>query len=211
MLCHQNSSQGKAIALLYNIANSQSQPKIDLLANFYRHVVNNTNRLSTFSGFVEVVTGQSSRRYEDFFKGLKAKPGWGNKTAALLSKVIFNLHSGDYCGGLKIWEDAPKNLKDDRIHLPVDTVIIEVFKRLGCTNPTFLSINHEIQKYWSGSDVIVWDDLWFWGFITQKGPKGSKVLEWNPNKYWALEHSDKDASVFQKIEEESKTFLSLLA
>ena len=45
--------------------------------------------------------------------------GWGKKTSALFSKIIFHLHNGDYSNNLKIWNDVPKTIEDtDDFFLP---------------------------------------------------------------------------------------------
>ena len=32
----------------------------------------------------------------------------------------------------------------------------------------FKNVNKIIAENYSGKDIEVWDDLWFWGFITQR-------------------------------------------
>lgn len=60
-------------------------------------------------------------------------------------------------------------------------------------------------------DIEVWDDLWFWGFVTQKGSGPDRKLQWNPNKYWSLEHSNKNGNVIKAVERRAKNFLTILA
>jgi len=48
----QNSKAEKVISLLYHTANTQSQPKIDNLAEFYKKIYENKDLLNSFSGFM---------------------------------------------------------------------------------------------------------------------------------------------------------------
>jgi hypothetical protein len=145
-----------------------------------------------------------------FLKILK-RNGWGDKTAALFTKVVFNIHCGQYSKDLEIWDDTPTTLENDRIYLPVDAVIIDVFRRLGLPSPSFKSINKELQKHFAAHKMAIWDDLWFWGFINQKGSGETRTNEWNPNKYWALENSNKKRSIIYEIETKSERFRQLVS
>mgnify|MGYP003596868627 CR=1 FL=1 len=212
ILYQHEGTEDKVIALLYNIVNTQSQPKIDLIAEFFRHVVwDNYDGLSSFNSFVGVLGGSGDVRYEDLFENLKNKIGWGGKTAALFTKVIFNVHCGRYSKDLEIWDDTPTTLENDRIYLPVDAVIIDVFRRLGLSSPSFKSINKELQKHFAAPEMAIWDDLWFWGFINQKGSGEKRTNEWNQNKYWALENSNKKHSIIYEIEAKSERFRQLVS
>ncbi len=94
--------------------------------------------------------------------------------------------------------------------MPVDSVIIAIFKKIGsCQNWCFNSINLEIKKYYHGHDIEIWDDLWFWGFITQRGSGENRAFEWNENKYWVLKETDKDQKTINEIHEKAELFLSL--
>lgn len=160
----------KVVSLLYKTVNTQSRPRIDKLSEFYRFIYEDLDALTSFGSFVERISRNKNGKYADLFKGLRKKSGWGSKTSALFVKSIFQLHNGQYNPDLLLWNDAPKTIeKDDHLYLPVDSVIIEIFKKLGCNKPDFDSINRELRKHYSGEKIEVWDDLWFWGFITQKG------------------------------------------
>ncbi|MDO6684109.1 MULTISPECIES: hypothetical protein [unclassified Agarivorans] len=210
VLCVDGSVNPKVINLLYHVANTQSQPKIDLLAEFYKTVYRNVEKTESFASFVELLTGKESLLFSYLYKGLRAKKGWGDKTAALFTKVVYQAHNklSENC---HFWADTPKHIsKGDEIWLPVDAVIIHIFKQLGMDKPNFSKINKLIKQYYKGSDLEVWDDLWFWGFITQKGTGNTRKTEWNENKYWSLTHSDKTPSVIRKIKEKSIEFIGLL-
>ena len=201
----------KITSLLYNIINSQSQPKMDYVAKFFMFIYEDIQKLNSFESFVERVSGKDNGCYIDLYNGLKSKSGWGNKTSSLFTKTIFNLHRNKYDKRLIIWSDAPdKIIENDKIFLPVDAVIVEIFKRIGFKKNDFSSINNVIGNLYNGSDIEVWDDLWFWGFITQKGSGKKRTIEWNLNKYWSLEHSDKDANTIEIIKEKSEAFMELL-
>ena len=150
--------------------------------------------------------------YESLYQGMKSQNGWGEKTSALFSKTIFHLHNGNYPSNLAFWNDAPKKLNEnDKFYLPVDAVIIEIFKNIDKnTNWTFNKINNEIKKEYKGNSIEVWDDLWFWGFITQIGTGNTRKMEWNINKYWNLRESDKNEKMINEIKEKANTFLELI-
>ncbi|MDT4863456.1 hypothetical protein FQZ97_981650 [compost metagenome] len=80
---------------------------------------------------------------------------------------------------------------------------------------TFDNVNKSLGDRYRGSDIEVWDDLWFWGFITQKGSGDNREFErekkWNENKYWALRETDKNQKVIEEIKERSEKFLKILA
>lgn len=200
----------KVINLLYHVANTQSQPKIDPLSEFYQLVYKNIDKTQTFESFVELLTGKKSTSFNDLYQGLRAQKGWGKKTAALFAKVVYQAHNklSEDCS---FWADTPKQIvESDEIWLPVDAVIIHIFERLGMARPSFDKINNLIKQHYAGNDLEVWDDLWFWGFITQKGTGNTREMEWNENKYWSLTHSDKNPLVINEIKEKSIEFIGLL-
>lgn len=210
VLCVDGSVNPKVINLLYHVANTQSQPKIDPLAEFYQSVYKNIEKTETFESFVELLTGKKSTLFNDLYHGLLKQKGWGKKTAALFTKVVYQAHSklSEDC---RFWKDAPnKIIESDEIWLPVDAVIIHLFEQLGMQKPNFDNINRLIKQHYAGDDLEVWDDLWFWGFITQKGTGDTRQMEWNENKYWSLTHSDKNPLVISDIKEKSKEFIGLL-
>jgi len=203
----------RVISLLYHVANSQSQPKIDYLAKFYQFIYEDTDSLTSFKKFVKRVSDKEDGCYEDLFRGLKKCSGWGDKTSALFTKAVFQLRNDNYGKSLQLWKDAPQDIgENDRIYLPVDAVIKEIFKKIGYKMFGFYTINNEINKNYHGAEIEVWDDLWFWGFINQRVvDDGKRKFEWNSDKYWSLEHSNKDVAVIKEIEEKSKCFLKILS
>ncbi|WP_045377501.1 hypothetical protein [Vibrio campbellii] len=200
----------KVINLLYHVANTQSQPKIDPLAEFYQSVYQNIEKTRTFESFVELLTGKKSTLFNDLYQGLRDQKGWGKKTAALFTKVVYQAHN-KLSKDCYFWVDTPTEITErDEIWLPVDAVIIHIFEQLGMHKPSFDKINRLIKQHYEGNDLEVWDDLWFWGFITQKGTGNTRKIEWNENKYWSLTHSDKNPLVLRRIKEKSIEFIGLL-
>lgn len=207
-------TEDKVIALLHNIVNTQSQPKIDKLLVFFKHISKNKSNLKTFDGFLKVLGKQSKMpsNYETAYKLLKQQMGWGDKTAALFVKSIYHLHNGKYPFDLKLWKDAPTTIQaNDKLYLPVDAVILFIFKKAKLTTKqSFASINNFLSKKFQGDKIEVWDDLWFWGFITQKTVKGIRTQKWNEAKYWALLHTNKNEKIIKEIHWNTLKFISLI-
>ena len=144
------------------------------------------------------------------FELLTKQESWGDKTAALFVKAVYHCHIG-YAKELYFWSDAPSELhNNDELFLPVDAVIIAIFKQLDNTKWTFSKVNSEIKKHYKGKDIEVWDDLWFWGFITQLGTGENREMKWNINKYWTLRESDKSPEVIKEIKLKAEFFLKII-
>lgn len=206
------STEDRVVSLLYHVANTQSQPKIDKLAIFYKKIYADIDGLVSFSRFIEILSGKPSHSFYDLFSSLKKQDGWGDKTSALFVKSIYHLHNNEYDKRLSFWPDVPQKLEaNDKFLLPVDAVIIHIFKCLGLEKPSFSKVNTLLYQQYGGFQIEVWDDLWFWGFITQRTVKGgSRLLEWNENKYWALEHTSKCPKDILEIKEHAEEFIELI-
>lgn len=206
------SSSDKIISLIYHIVNTQSQPKIDKLADFYKDLIKNQKSLKSFESFVNHInTKNQTPIYLNLFEGMKNQLGWGNKTAALFTKCIFQLHNESFPTEFKVWDDVPRLVKDDKLFLPVDRVITCIFEKLNfLERVNFKSINKFLHDEYSNDQIEIWDDLWFWGFITQKGSGKDRIHTWNENKYWMLKDSDKNPNTIEKIKEKSLCFLEIL-
>ncbi|MFH6937055.1 hypothetical protein [Flavobacterium sp. FlaQc-30] len=205
-----NGEKEKIVSLLYHIANTQSQPKIDNLAEFYKSIITEENSLKSFKEFVIKINPNGESNFESVYKGMLNQKGWGPKTSALISKSIFHLHNGQYSADLKIWNDVPTLIdENDSFYLPVDAVIIAIFKKLNPDKTwNFTNINSLLKRKYIGQEIEIWDDLWFWGFITQNGGENRK-FEWNENKYWALKESDKDKIKIEEIKNKCQEFLGI--
>lgn len=208
-----NSKAEKIVSLLYHIANTQSLPKIDNLAEFYKKIYGDIDLLNSFSGFMSVINsnGNEPNNYSGLYGGMKNQKGWGEKTSALFVKSIFHLHNNEYPKELRIWNDAPTDLgKNDDFYLPVDAVIVAIFKEIKPRNWNFKNVNKIIKENYSRKDIEVWDDLWFWGFITQIGTGDGRKMGWNLNKYWNLRESDKNQKKIAEIKLKAEQFLHIL-
>lgn len=209
----QHSKFENIVSLLYEVANTQSQPRIDYLAEFYKKIYANQESVESFANFVELINQKKDLpvNYSTLFAGMKKQKGWGNKTSALFAKSIFHLLNKQYPKELEIWNDVPKDLtRNDQFYLPVDAVIIAIFKCFKNINWSFGKINRELERYYSIEEIEVWDDLWFWGFITQSGSGNNRKMEWNLNKYWTLRESDKNPEMIEEIRQKAKKFLTIL-
>jgi hypothetical protein len=205
-------TESKIVALLHEVVNSQSKPNIDKIAEFFKSLIENTTNLNSFESFVKRFNSKNPEpSYKNLFEGLLKQPGWGNKTAALFTKCVYHLHNGIYSKELKIWNDSPKLENEDDLYLPVDSVIISIFKKLNFPEPiSFKSINFFLQANYTNEEIEIWDDLWFWGFITQKGSGDKRIYEWNENKYWVLRASDKESEVINSVKIKAQEFIELL-
>jgi hypothetical protein len=206
--------QDRVVSLLYHIANTQSQPKIDKLADFYKSVINDIECFESFANFVFKVNSNNNVKvcFESLFNGMQVQDGWGNKTAALFTKSIYHIHNEQYSEQLKIWNDVPKIITaQDDFYLPVDTVIVAIFKKIdNSKNWNFDNINRILKTKYSMQQMEIWDDLWFWGFITQNGSGDMREFKWNENKYWAIKESDKNPKMIQEIKDKANTFLEIM-
>ncbi|REC45136.1 hypothetical protein [Chryseobacterium sp. 5_R23647] len=205
-------STDRLIALLYETANTQSRPKIDKLKNFHKNIFENKNSVNNFENFVKFLNAGQNVNFESLFLGLKKQEGWGDKTSALFVKVIYHIHNGQYDEELRIWDSVPNfNEDNDNLYLPVDAVIINIFNKMKKQNWNFRTINKKLSEIENRKklDIEVWDDLWFWGFINQKG-SSDRSFEWNEGKYWMLFDSNKSQDKIREIKKKSAQFNSIL-
>ena len=207
--------------LLFNSVNSQSQPKLDLLLGFWRKVEaykwhkrpptveSLTAALATFLDESDKAKWQqgSAGPWHRLYQVLRLQKGWGKKTAALFVKAAINMHRSSDTSLHFLEFHGPILKRGDRLYLPVDAVIIRIFRRLGRRSPTFDSINNELEQL-SQNDVLVLDDLWFWGFITQRSNGDKRKIKWNPAKFWGLQSSPKARE--KEIERLAGKFITLL-
>lgn len=212
MMAYENTPD-KVYSLLYATLNTQSQVNMDNSASFFKLIIENPEKLNSFAGFIEVIGGnaETPRDFKSLHQLLKSKSSWGDKTAALFVKAIYQTHIG-YAKELRFWEDCPTIIEnDDEIYLPVDAVINFIFLQLGnpCKN-NFKQINAYLKDQIKDSDFEIWDDLWFWGFITQKSSGGKRILAFNEAKYWNLLHAPKDNKTIEKTKILAKQFIELI-
>jgi hypothetical protein len=195
---------GRLKSLLFSSVNAQSQPDLNLLCAFWRKVEAYkwrrkpltvgfvTTALASFLDESDKATWQNSPAdsWQRLFQVLRLQNGWGDKTAALFVKAAINVHRASDASLHFLTFDGPILKPGDRLYLPVDAVIARVFKELSDGKANFSSINKKLQDF-SQRDMLVWDDLWFWGFITQRSDGDERKIEWNPGKFWGLQFSPK--------------------
>lgn len=210
ILPHQGTTE-KIMSLLYNTANTQSQPKIDSLASFFKGLNENTRCLDSMRSFIESISPGKPCNFDSLYSGLEKQPGFGEKTAALFTKKIYHLHNDQYSETLRVWDDVPKTISEkDNFYLPVDRVIISIFRKMDAGELNFKQINKLLKNNYKSQEIEVWDDLWFWGFITQHGSGTDRTFMWNENKYWNLHESDKNPESIREIKGKAELFLTLL-
>lgn len=203
----------KVYALLYSILNSQSQLKMDKSAVFFQRIADNKTNLNSFANFLKTIgaNDKTPLNYKSMFELLTKQESWGDKTAALFVKAVYHCHIG-YAKELQFWEDAPSAFSNnDELFLPVDAVINHIFQELG--NPcskTFKGINEHLKNNFPESNFEVWDDLWFWGFITQKGSGDTRTMVFNEEKYWNLLDASKDNQTIQETKQLANQFIDLI-
>ena len=227
----------RARFLLYEIFNTQTQPKLGLMAEFFQRVdkaSNRTpsNRLATYADF-RVFLGLSHEQKDGLFEALSRCKGWGHKTAALFIRNLAVIAANPELVDM-FWPDIHA-VNDERIRLPVDAVINAIFLHLRVHESDhsrriegFKDINNylSIKLECSSREMLIWDDLWFWGFITQrsppKKPKSSatdsvqtesnekhRKYGWNTDKYWSIFTAPKDKESIVKIEDLASKFLKI--
>jgi hypothetical protein len=195
------SPEQKVLNLLYGVVNTQSQPKMDKIGKFFKNIYENKSKLATYNGFLEVIN-TNKVKYTNLYELLRLSPGWGKKTAALFVKTIYLIHNDTTYENYVFWENSlPKNLQ---LKLPVDTVITHIFKNSFLQEKkqsTFVGINKFISNLPSkNSNVIIWDELWFWGFITQQTIDNSREsCEFNENKFLCLPYVEKDINKIKPL------------
>lgn len=219
-------SRERLVRFLHWNVNTQQKANLDALARFWevlhRAGDEQTASLQGFTAYLlenaatgkQLTTGRTAtapatNAWHCLRTALRAHRGWGEKTTALFVKATIQLHRGP--SSLHFWPDAKPELApldSIRPHLPVDRVILRIFGALGHPCPRFDNINKGLQKEYSAEQMLIWDDLWFWGFFTQKsnvksdadndetdsGPDGTddSTLGWNPGKFWGQLSSPKE-------------------
>lgn len=208
-------TEQKVLNLLYGVVNTQSQPKMDKIGEFFIKMYHKDSRLNSYEGFLNTLKNDT-KSSDSLFELMKSQKGWGSKTAALFGKYIYIIHKDDAFKTFRIWTDF--SLNENELKLPVDSVITHIFKNSFLEEKklsTFEGINKFIANLPSeNSNVIIWDELWFWGFITQQNQKNIKSqkmerinIELNGNKFLCIPYMEKD---IEKIKPLAKIFLKLL-
>lgn len=198
-------------SLLYRIVNTQSQPRIDPLSDFFKLIFNKNTDASSLKKFIKLLNG-NKYNFEGLYESLKNVNGWGPKTAALFTKNVYLIHNIYKDNSLKFWDDVPNKIqKEEKFYVPVDTVILAIFRELdGQTRWTFDRVNTKLNENYQGDNMEVWDDLWFWGFFNQRVIENNRAFEWNESKYWILNETNKSEKTIKEIKEKSAEFLKII-
>jgi hypothetical protein len=204
-LAHLETPRQRLLSLLHIAVNSQGFPRMGDIAKFWRalHEKLPDEKITplTFTEILEQITAIPKMEYEPWnrmFHALRVQSGWGKKAAALFikSSLQVNKMGQKEC----FWKnDTIEFLSSaDRIYLPVDTVIQYIFANLGLLKRVdFESINDLLHLHYCTHDMFIWDDLWFWGFFTQKKENKKRISVWNSEKFWCQRASpiQKEAEV----------------
>lgn len=213
------SSADKLKSLVVFVFSTQAFPKLDKLYTF----VSSTKNAPTMEAFIQQLIENKSflKRtdvcnaeakpcrvdYNVMFKALISQDGWGEKTAALFCKIVYDIHKN--YPEHRFWADAPRTLtRFDELYLPVDEVIKHIFNDIDPYTWDFGGINREIKTAWEGDDILLWDDLWFWGFITQRGSNQKRKTELNAAKLITLQGINMDQ--YEEILERANEFIALI-
>lgn len=213
------SDEERLRALLFSTLNSQRQPRITYASQFWQnfHGYSPENGRVTLSGLLDYLGASENHDlaspFKSLFFALKGQSAWGEKTAALFVKNVIKIHQSSDTR-LHFLRDVKKhiaNIDNDEIFLPVDSVISHVFREYFsvASGDSFSSINKYLKSEgYNSSEILVWDNLWFWGFITQNSEFGVRDTQWNRDKYWILQFTQKDKE--RDIEKLAKKFCEIL-
>lgn len=211
-------NRDQLIRLLHAVSETQSAPNLDKLAEFWQRVHGLPR--SAFKDLGSFVAALSSDRREggqDIWQALFLvmcdQKGWGTKTSALLVKDLIRI-ARSRRGDDDFWASCPtdaRSLKKADLFIPVDAVILKIFAVINNNAKCdFWSVNTQLKNAgYKGSDFLLWDDLWFWGFVTQKGG-AERETAWNAPKYWCLWGTPKDERSVALAQEQAEEFLSIL-
>lgn len=202
---------GKIRAQLHAAAYSQSQPKLDLLMTFWqRFEATPRPKQSKNPSLDDLIKSISPGErihgdgpWDSLFRTLKNQDGWGPKTAALFVNKVIKIHRSSENRDLHFLSEPKSTFLNidkgsDRLYLPVDSVIMHIFGTHFSTvaGQTFSGINKYLSKHYSPDQILIWDDLWFWGFITQHSSKNDgkadRKTRWNEAKAWSLQFLPKE-------------------
>lgn len=122
----QNSSKFEnTVNVLYGVAMTQAQPKIDLLGAFFKNLYKRFDSEGiSFESLCQYLSPDSkTRNFNTLYRGLKNQDGWGPKTAALFTRNIYVSHN-TYATDYAFLDDVPQAFdENDKLYLPVDAVI----------------------------------------------------------------------------------------
>lgn len=218
--------------LLHTIVNTQSAPNLNSLGGFWRNFHNLpicqekptlSKLIACLEGSFEITVNTDhriNRKHRSvtsrngpwirLFNALIAQPGWGKKTAALFVKATIKIHRETESLHFLTDSDIGKIESNDKIYLPVDSVITHIFMILNICNNNFYSINNYLHARYNNEEMLVWDDLWYWGFFTQTVQNGDRIIKWNTDKYWCQRFTSKNPKDILEIKKLGNEFIKIL-
>lgn len=213
----------KLRSLLHSKANTQTSPKLDVLQPTWLKLHQNFDKFEKVKSPRELnealwtlarpnVTRDpvSGQVFEEMWTALNSAAGFGSKTAALFVKSIVEIHTLEINRELRFLPDVSVG-PEDRFKVPVDTVIQHIFVSLGVANANFNSINALIAQsgFSCAERPTLWDDLWFWGFITQRSDNSAGRRNCvNDAKFWSILGAPGDR--WEQIHTAAEEFLRLI-
>lgn len=216
----------KLRSLLHSKAHTQSSPKLDTLMPTWEKLHENYeafNQVESPGALNEAlwtlakpnVTRDKNNRpvFEEMWTALDKAAGFGPKTAALFVKSIVEIHTLPINQDLRFLPDFRVD-PQDKFKVPVDTVIQHIFSSIGLPSANFTSINELItlSELSCAERPTLWDDLWFWGFITQKiekiNEKPKRINCINPPKFWSILGAPTDS--WDRIFNAAQEFLQII-
>lgn len=228
---HCDTRRARLGTLLFNIVNTQQQPKLESLGTFWAaferfHWNDDDLRLDDLTRFFRSCPTykpgnrhnekkepiEKSGPWDDLFWAVRKNEGWGCKTAALLVKCIIFLHRAPPTGFHFLRDFDSHSIEHDTLYLPVDTVIEHVFyMHLGFpkTAAGFWKINNHLAAAgYEAEHMLVWDDLWYWGYLTQRTSGKIRKTEWNAPKFWSMQSFPK--AMLEEVRALSIEFIDVL-
>jgi len=215
-----DSAHQRIVALMHMVVHTQSKPKLSALATFWQWMNSAPwgNRAPTLVELIDFIERTEAHSHvavgpwDRLFRALEAIDGWGPKTAALFVKCVINLHRSNL-NELHFISDveAARGIDSDRVYLPVDAVIRAIFSAVAEVSATVSvhALNTFLRDLGYGpEDILLWDDLWYWGFFTQNSSSKKRVFGWNPARFWG-ELSAPKADI-HILEEECTAFSELM-
>lgn len=202
LLPYPDDTAGKLKSILQHIWNTQSQPKMDTVlptwASFHdnRKVFSGVQTMDDLAtaishlvpeGACPNVEADGAYPLDKIWFCLNETAGFGKKTAALFVKAVVDIHTLDKCEDIRFLNNFEIR-KGESIRIPVDTVIIEIFRKITGVRLSFSDINDLIfdDLNYNAMSATTWDELWFWGFITQRNVNGAREFEVNEAKFWSI-------------------------
>jgi len=211
----------RAKRLLFEAFLTQRNPKLEHVMCFSKFLLQIEPHLSSFKKFITFLELPIAAQPKEILRSLQEKSrfagnpsGFGPKTISIFLRNLAIIQRTELKNML--WADIPLWGKMDFL-VPVDRVIMQIFGKLRQANligrkySGFDSINKCLKNSTpTGADMLIWDDLWFWGYITQNSRGGVRNHRWNEAKYWSIYTAKKASRTINKIKTQAQYFLSLI-